>query len=107
MWGTAIKAFPLVFVFSVTSEPGGDTLTLTCVLICAQECEKDFNLTWSGSSQNSWQSGLMNVNNTLINKLYLPVHSMRSDEITCSVRREDAVMASKKWCYINCKYAPC
>lgn len=109
LWVTAIKIFPLVFVFSVTSEyaPGGDTLTLTCALICSKECENDFNLTWkSGSSHKSWQSGLMNINNTLINKLYLPVHSMRSDEITCSVLREDAVMTSKKWCYNNCEFAP-
>lgn len=97
-----------MFVFSVTSEyaPGGDSLILTCVLICAKECENEFNLTWSGSSENSFQSGLISVNNTLFKKLHVPVRSMRSDEITCSVRREDAVMASKKWCNINCKYAP-
>lgn len=105
---TPIKALP-VFVSTVTSEhaPGGDTLNLTCVLICAKECEEDFNLTWSESSQNSWQSGLMHVNNTLINKLFLPVRSAGSDEITCSVRREDAVMASKRWSHVNRKYAPC
>ncbi|XP_026227978.1 uncharacterized protein LOC113170208 isoform X1 [Anabas testudineus] len=90
-------------ILDVTSEhaPGGDTLNLTCVLICAKECEEDFNLTWSESSQNSWQSGLMHVNNTLINKLFLPVRSAGSDEITCSVRREDAVMASKRWSHVN------
>ncbi|XP_026150049.1 uncharacterized protein LOC113122729 [Mastacembelus armatus] len=88
-------------VLDVTSEggPGGDNLTLTCTLICAKECEKDFNLTWSGSSQKQPQSGLMTDSNTLMNKLQ--VQSVRSDDITCSVHREDAVMASKKWCPVK------
>ncbi|XP_070692071.1 uncharacterized protein [Pempheris klunzingeri] len=84
----------------VTSEfgPGGGNLTVTCVLTCTKECEKDFNLTWSGSSQNSWQSGLIIGNNTLINRLFLTV---ASDELTCFVQREGAVMASKKWHTVN------
>ncbi|XP_063735102.1 uncharacterized protein LOC134861651 isoform X2 [Eleginops maclovinus] len=79
----------------VTSElvPGGDNLTLTCVLTCAKECGKDFNLLWSGES---WQSGLIHVNNTLIKKLFLPVFSV-TDEFTCSMQREGEVMVSKKW----------
>ncbi|XP_029308252.1 uncharacterized protein LOC115021757 isoform X2 [Cottoperca gobio] len=86
----------------VTSEhgPGDDNLTLTCVLTCTKDCGKDFNLTWSGGSHNSWQSGLMHDNNTLINRLFLPVFSM-TDEITCFVQREGEVMASKKWRIIN------
>ncbi|XP_074510067.1 uncharacterized protein LOC141779222 [Sebastes fasciatus] len=85
----------------VTSErgPGGDNLTLTCVLTCTKECGKEFNLTWSEGSQNSWQSGLMNHNNTLIKRLFLPVLS--SDELTCFVHREGDVMASKKWRAVN------
>ncbi|XP_054477961.1 uncharacterized protein LOC129109844 isoform X2 [Anoplopoma fimbria] len=83
----------------VTSErgPGDDNLTLTCVLTCTKECGKDLNLTWSGGSQNSWQSGLMNVKNSLINRLFLPVSAMTSDELICFVHRESDVMASKKW----------
>ncbi|KAG7241998.1 hypothetical protein INR49_024639 [Caranx melampygus] len=77
--------------------PGGENLTLTCVLTCPEQCDKDFNLTWSGSGQNSWQSDLMNVKNTLLNKLVLLDGSRGSEEITCSVQREGAVMASKKW----------
>ncbi|XP_039973232.1 uncharacterized protein LOC120783905 isoform X2 [Xiphias gladius] len=89
----------------VTSQcgPGGVNLTLTCVLACTKQCEKDFTLTWSGSNQNSWQSGLMNDSNTLTNKLFLPVCSMRSEDITCSVQREGAVMASKTWRSVNWK----
>lgn len=103
---TAIITFPLMFVFAVTSErgPGGDNLTLTCVLTCAKECEKAFNLTWSGSSQNSWQSGLMNDSNTLVNRLFLPA---MLDELTCFVHREGDVMASKKWRAVNSEYASC
>ncbi|XP_031708340.1 uncharacterized protein LOC116386357 isoform X2 [Anarrhichthys ocellatus] len=83
----------------VTSErgPGGDNLTLTCVLTCTKECGKDINLTWSRGSQNTWQSRLMNVNNSLINRLFLPVLSTTSDEFICFVHRESDVMASKKW----------
>ncbi|KAM7420593.1 hypothetical protein PAMA_015021 [Pampus argenteus] len=77
--------------------PGGDNLTLTCVLTCAQECEKDFNLTWCGSSEYGMQSSLMNVNNSLISTLFLPVLPVRSFEITCCVHREGAVMISKTW----------
>ncbi|XP_022074786.2 uncharacterized protein LOC110969060 [Acanthochromis polyacanthus] len=80
----------------VTAESGtgGDNLTLTCVLTCATECEKDFSLSFSGAVQIGWQSGLMNVNNTFIKKLFL---SDWSHEISCSVHREGALMASKKW----------
>ncbi|XP_041799063.1 uncharacterized protein LOC121610833 [Chelmon rostratus] len=83
----------------VTSEcgPGRYNLTLTCVLTCSQECEKDFNLTWSGSSRNSWQSSLISDNNTLIKRLFLPVSPVTSDELTCLVHREGDVMASKRW----------
>ena len=104
---TAVKHF-LSHVFTVTSEcgPGGDNLTLTCVLTCTKKCEKDFDLTWSGGSQNSWQSGSMNDNNTLINRLFHPDCSM-TDELTCFVHREGGVVASKKWRTVNRKYASC
>ncbi|XP_008294731.1 uncharacterized protein LOC103368217 [Stegastes partitus] len=84
----------------VTAEsgPGGDNLTLTCVLTCATECETDFNLTFSGGVLKGWQSGLIKANNTLIKKLFLPDWS---HEITCSVHREGALMASKKWRSVN------
>ncbi|XP_044213883.1 uncharacterized protein LOC122986657 [Thunnus albacares] len=87
----------------VTSKygPGGDNLTLTCVLTCAQKCENDFNLTWCGSSQNGLQSSLMNVSNTLISTLFLPVLPVRSVEIACCVHREGAVMLSKTWRPVN------
>ncbi|XP_078109289.1 uncharacterized protein LOC144519765 [Sander vitreus] len=87
----------------VTSEhgPGSDNLTFTCVLTCTEECGKDFNLTWSGGSHNSRQSGLMYDKNTLINRLFLPLLSMASAELTCFVHREGDVMASKKWRTIN------
>lgn len=106
---TAIKTFPIMFVFTVTSQhgPGGDNLTLTCVLTCTKECGKDFNLTWSGGSHNSRQSGLMYDKNTLINRLFLPLLSMASAELTCFVHREGDVMASKKWRTINRKYKLC
>ncbi|XP_073340702.1 uncharacterized protein [Pagrus major] len=87
----------------VTSEhgPGGDNLTLTCVLTCSVKCEKDFNLTWSEGGQNSWQSELMHENNTLIKRIFVPVRSVTSDELTCMARREGAVVASKKWHTVN------
>ncbi|XP_030250557.1 uncharacterized protein LOC115567845 isoform X2 [Sparus aurata] len=87
----------------VTSErgPGGDNLTLTCVLTCSKECEKDFNLTWSEGGQASWQSGLLRENNTLIKRIFVPVLSTASDELTCTVRREGAVVASKKRHTVN------
>ncbi|KAL3980879.1 ubiquitin carboxyl-terminal hydrolase 5/13 [Sarotherodon galilaeus] len=85
----------------VTAMPAGlrgENLTLTCALTCATECEKDFELTWSGSAHKGWQSELMNINNTLIKKLFLPESSVRSyEDITCSVHREGALVASKKW----------
>ncbi|KAK2844438.1 hypothetical protein Q5P01_011097 [Channa striata] len=86
-------------VLDVISESGpeGDNITLTCMLICAKECDTGFDLTWCGGNQQSWQSGSMRVNNTVIKKLFLPVCPLSSDEITCSVHRENAVMASKKW----------
>ncbi len=98
-----------MFVFTVTSEckQGVENLTLTCVLTCAKDCKKDLNLTWSGADQNSRQSSLMNVNNTLIKRLFLPVLSVTSEEITCLVHREGEVMASKQWHTVNCKHAPC
>ncbi|XP_030606615.1 uncharacterized protein LOC115795003 [Archocentrus centrarchus] len=77
---------------------GGENRTLICALTCTKECEKDFELTWSGNAHKFWQSKLMNINNTLIKKLFLPESSKRSyEDITCSVRREGALMASKKW----------
>ncbi|XP_063340904.2 uncharacterized protein LOC134635453 [Pelmatolapia mariae] len=85
----------------VTAMPAGlrgENLTLTCALTCATECEKDFELTWSGSAHKGWQSELMNINNTLMKKLFLPESSVRSyEDITCSVHREGALVASKKW----------
>ncbi|XP_045901209.1 uncharacterized protein LOC123968461 isoform X4 [Micropterus dolomieu] len=80
---------------------GGDNVTLTCVLTCAKECEKYFNLTWSVRGHNSWQSSLMTDNNILINRLFLPVSSMTSDELTCFAHREGDVVASKKWHTVN------
>ncbi|XP_047454902.1 uncharacterized protein LOC125016448 [Mugil cephalus] len=77
--------------------PGEQNLTLTCLLTCAKQCESDFTLTWSGSDQKGRQSELMSVNNTLIKELRVPVRSTRSDELTCSVHREGARVASKKW----------
>ncbi|XP_034731019.1 uncharacterized protein LOC117946764 [Etheostoma cragini] len=84
----------------VTSEhgPGGDNLTLTCVLICTKECGKDFNLTWSGGNLDSRPSY---DKNTLTNRLSFPLLSMASAELTCFVYREGDVMASKKWRTIN------
>ncbi|KAM3614335.1 uncharacterized protein V6R79_012903 [Siganus canaliculatus] len=81
---------------NVTSEnaPGGNNLTLTCLLTCAKECEKDFNLTWSGSGSDSWQNDLID-NNSLRSRLFLPL--VTSDEFTCVVLREGSVVASKKW----------
>ncbi|MEQ2296683.1 hypothetical protein AMECASPLE_027102 [Ameca splendens] len=79
------------------TDPDGENLTLTCLLTCAKECEENFNLTWSGSSQEGWQGRLLNVNNTLISELLLPVWPVSSDEITCSVYREGSLMASKSW----------
>ncbi|XP_047216214.1 uncharacterized protein LOC124865282 isoform X3 [Girardinichthys multiradiatus] len=79
------------------TDPEGENLPLTCLLTCAKECEENFNLTWSGSSREGWQGRLLNVNNTLINELLLPVWPVSSDEITCSVYREGSLMASKSW----------
>ncbi|MEQ2157292.1 hypothetical protein GOODEAATRI_000375, partial [Goodea atripinnis] len=79
------------------TDPEGENLTLTCLLTCAKECEENFNLTWSGSSQEGWQGKLLNVNNTLISELLFPVWPVSSDEITCSVYREGSLMASKSW----------
>ncbi|KAF7665746.1 hypothetical protein LDENG_00132660 [Lucifuga dentata] len=88
----------------ITSEsgPGGETLTLTCVLLCAAvQCEQDFNLTWTGNTQYGWQSSLIQVNNSLISKLFLPDLQMRPDQFSCSVTREGVIMASKKWHFVN------
>ncbi|KAM4581611.1 uncharacterized protein PAE49_006091 isoform 2-T2 [Odontesthes bonariensis] len=97
-------------ILDVTAEagPSGENLTLTCVLTCAKECEEDFNLTWSGTKkeQISRQSGLMTVSNTLKRVLFLPVWPRSSDEIACTVRREGALMASKKWRSPNSLPAP-
>ncbi|XP_041845039.1 uncharacterized protein LOC121642390 [Melanotaenia boesemani] len=94
-------------ILDVTAEsgPGGDNLTLTCVLTCATECEEDFNLTWSGTKEGQ-QSTLKKVNNTLIKMLFFPVWPISSAEITCSVLREGALMASKKWRSVNCLLTP-
>ena len=104
-----VRTSPLMFVPAVTSErgPGGDNLTLTCVLTCSKECKNDFNLTWSEAGQASWQSGLLHENNTLIKRIFVPVLSTASGELTCTVRREGAVVASKKWHTVNRKYASC
>ncbi|KAM9723276.1 uncharacterized protein ACNS7B_018738 isoform 2-T2 [Menidia menidia] len=84
---------------SAEADKRGENLTLTCVLTCANECEEDFNLTWSGTNQEqiSMQSRLMKVSNTLKKVLFLSVWPRSSAEVTCSVHREGAVMASKKW----------
>ncbi|KAM7383633.1 hypothetical protein PAMP_003268 [Pampus punctatissimus] len=79
--------------------PGGDNLTLTCVLTCAQACEKDSNLTWCGSSEYGMQSSLMNANNSFISTLFLPVLPVRS--VACCVHREGAMMISKTWRPVN------
>lgn len=98
----------LMSALSVTSEsnPGGGNLTLTCVLTCSNECEKDFSLTWSGSGPNSTQSSLMYVN-TLKKSLKVPSLSMASDELICTVQRDGELMASKRWYTVNSKYAEC
>ncbi|XP_028281479.1 uncharacterized protein LOC114448617 isoform X2 [Parambassis ranga] len=83
------------------SAPDGEYLNLTCVLTCAKECDKDFNLSWSGGDQKALQSRLMQVNNTLRKEIFLPDGLKRWDEITCSVHREGALMASKKWRTVN------
>nr|XP_046256676.1 uncharacterized protein LOC124065373 [Scatophagus argus] len=104
------KAFNKIrlHVLDVTSEcgPEGHNLTLTCVLTCSNKCEKDFNLTWSGSNLNGWQSSLMNVNNTLSIRLFLPAVSVTSDDLTCSLLREGDVMASKTWHKLNPLWTP-
>ncbi|XP_015257363.1 PREDICTED: uncharacterized protein LOC107102533 isoform X1 [Cyprinodon variegatus] len=82
------------------TDPAGGNLTLTCVLTCAKECEENFNLSWSGSNQEDWRGRLLNVNNTLLNKLRL---SVWPDEITCSVYREGSLMASKSWHSVKSK----
>lgn len=98
----------MFYIFTVTAMPAGlrgENLTLTCALTCATECENDFELTWSGSAHKGWQSELMNINNTLIKKLFLPESSVRSyEDITCSVHREGARVASKKWCAVDRKH---
>ncbi|KAM9309730.1 uncharacterized protein KZ484_025700 [Pholidichthys leucotaenia] len=81
----------------VTAEfgPGGEDLTLTCVLTCAKACEENFNLTWFGTDL---RQKLLNVNNTLKNKVFLQVQSLQSyDDVVCSVLREGALVISKTW----------
>ncbi|XP_076016745.1 uncharacterized protein LOC143008745 isoform X4 [Genypterus blacodes] len=93
-----------VFAAVVTSEsnPEGDNLTLTCMLTCAAtQCEPDFNLTWSGNIQHSWRSKVTHVNNTLISKLFLPDPQKSLDQFSCSVSREEVIMATKKWQTVN------
>ncbi|XP_014874905.1 uncharacterized protein LOC106937750 [Poecilia latipinna] len=80
---------------AANTDPVGGNLSLTCVLTCAETCEENFNLTWSGSNQERWQGRLFHVNNTLINELLLPVWPVSSDAITCSVYREGSLRASK------------
>ncbi|KAG7475841.1 hypothetical protein JOB18_038400 [Solea senegalensis] len=87
-------------------EMGEDILTLTCVLTCKVKCEKYLNLTWSGRHHDSWTSSLMTDNSTLTNKLTLSGCAMSLDEITCSVQREGAVMASKKLHSVNSLQTP-
>ncbi|GLD50461.1 uncharacterized protein AKAME5_003015300, partial [Lates japonicus] len=86
--------------------PGGENLTLTCVLTCTKKCDQDFNLTWSGSSQNGRQTGSVVENNSLINRQIFPACLTGSEEITCSVQREGAVMASKKWRSVKALQTP-
>ncbi|XP_054903846.1 uncharacterized protein LOC129371317 [Poeciliopsis prolifica] len=80
---------------AANTQPLKGNLSLICVLTCAEICEENFNLTWSGSNQERWQGRLFHVNNTLINELLLPVWPVSSDAITCSVYREGSKMASK------------
>ncbi|XP_014824054.1 PREDICTED: uncharacterized protein LOC106904284 isoform X2 [Poecilia mexicana] len=80
---------------AANTDPVGGNLSLTCVLTCAETCEENFNLTWSGSNQECWQGRLFHVNNTVINELLLPVWPVSSDAITCSVYREGSLRASK------------
>ncbi|XP_029361037.1 uncharacterized protein LOC115045473 [Echeneis naucrates] len=87
-------------------EPGGENLTLTCVLNCTEQCDKEFNLTWSGSIENSRLSSIKSDTNTLRSTLFLPVCSLGTREITCSVQREGVVMASKKWHSVNSLETP-
>ncbi|XP_029958654.1 uncharacterized protein LOC115396775 isoform X2 [Salarias fasciatus] len=87
------------------SGPGGDNLTLMCVLTCATQCEKDFNLTWSKRNHRGQQSELIAVNNTLVRTLFLPVGSV-GDEMMCSAYREGALMASKEWQEVNSLQTP-
>lgn len=101
------QTLPLIFVCAVTSESGGGNLTLTCVLTCRRQCDKDLSLTWSRSINGSWQSGLMTDKETLRNRLVLPAPAVVPDELACLVLREGGVVALKKWSTINCKYVSC
>lgn len=97
-----------MFVFLVTSDdgPGGDNLTLTCLLTCAvTKCEEDFNLTWVGSSHSGWQRSLIVANKTLASKLFLSGLQTRPETLACAVSREGVVMAAKKWSSVNSTYA--
>ncbi|XP_028327024.1 uncharacterized protein LOC114478262 isoform X2 [Gouania willdenowi] len=82
----------------VESGPAEGNTTLTCVLTCATECDKDFTLTWSEKNQQNEQNPLiMTVGDTIVKPLQLPVGLLVSEEVTCSVHSEGVLVASKKW----------
>ncbi|XP_015804498.3 uncharacterized protein [Nothobranchius furzeri] len=81
----------------VTAESGSAGVKLTCVLTCAEQCEENFNLSWSGTSREGWQSRSTTVNKTLISMMLLTVWPESSDELICSVKREGSTMALKEW----------
>ncbi|XP_011483448.1 uncharacterized protein LOC105355917 [Oryzias latipes] len=78
-------------------EPEDKNFNLTCILTCAENCEADFNLTWSERNQDGLQSRLTTAGNTLTKTLLFPFQPSSSQEILCSVHREGALMTSKKW----------
>ncbi|XP_054596301.2 hemicentin-2 isoform X1 [Nothobranchius furzeri] len=81
----------------VTAESTSAGVKLTCVLTCAEQCEENFNLSWSGTSREGWQSRSTTVNKTLISMMLLTVWPQSSDEFICSVKREGSTMALKEW----------
>lgn len=92
---------PLNFVVTARRED----LTLTCVLTCAEDCEENFNLTWSAANQEGWRSTSTRVNNTLTTVLLLPAWPNSSDEMRCSVYKEGSLVASRKWHSDTCRFA--
>lgn len=94
------------FVSTVTVEysPERTNLTLTCMLTCAQQCEKDFSLSWrGGGSQLGRQTSLEAESNTVTSQLLVPAPPVGPAEVTCCVLREGAMVTSKTWRSANCK----